>query len=89
MAEKVTLTVPVSDYAVSALSLRFKEGRITIELENTNGDRLIHTIEDPAATTLMLALNKADLSSNSLHRRIFARLITDGVLTGTISGVPD
>jgi len=87
--QKIRLTVPVEDYEVSSLNLRFLEGLIEIEMTNTNGDRLIHLIQNPQATVLMRALNKADLSTNSLQKRIMERLVTDGVLTGTISGVPD
>jgi len=87
--QKIRLTVPVEDYEVSSLNLRFLEGLIEIEMTNTNGDRLVHLIQNPQATILMRALNKADLSTNSLQKRIMERLVTDGVLTGTISGVPD
>ena len=89
MPQKIRLTVPVEDYEVSALNLRFLDGLIEIEMTNTNGDRLIHLIQNPQATVLMRALNKADLSTNSLQKRIMERLVTDGVLTGTISGTPD
>jgi len=89
MPQKIRLTVPVEDYEVSSLNLRFLDGLIEIEMTNTNGDRLIHLIQNPQATVLMRALNKADLSTNSLQKRIMERLVTDGVLTGTISGTPD
>ena len=41
------------------------------------------------ATALMIALNKADLSVKSLHRRVIERAIADGKMVGTISGTPD
>jgi hypothetical protein len=38
----------------------------------------------------MIALNKVNLSTKSLHRRIIEQLQADGLLgTGTISGAPD
>jgi hypothetical protein len=37
----------------------------------------------------MAALNKADLSSNSLQKRVLQKLIDDGVIPGTVSGAPD
>jgi hypothetical protein len=45
--------------------------------------------EGTEATNLMVALNKANLSTKSLHRRIMEKAIADGKLSGTISGVPD
>lgn len=89
MAEKVTLTTPVADYEVSALDLQWTARRIVITLVNSRGDTFLHEILDPQATTLMVALNKANLTANSLHRRIMQQLITDGVIAGTISGAPD
>ena len=41
------------------------------------------------ATTLMKALNKANLSTKSLHKRIMEKAVADGKLSGTISGTPD
>ncbi len=41
------------------------------------------------ATTLMRVLNKANLFTKSLHKRIMEKAVADGKLTGTISGPPD
>ena len=41
------------------------------------------------ATDRMRLLNKANLSTKSLHKRIMEMLINDGRLSGTISGDPD
>lgn len=41
------------------------------------------------AISLMNTLNKANLSTNSLHRRIMNKLIADGHIDGTIIGQPD
>ena len=37
----------------------------------------------------MKALNKADLSVKSLHRRVLERLIADSFLPGLVSGSPE
>jgi len=39
--------------------------------------------------TLLKAQNKMNFSVNSRQKRIFQQLTTDGVLLGTVSGVPD
>ncbi len=42
------------------------------------------------ATSLMVALNKANLSTSSLHKRVLQQLVADGKLTvGTVTGTPD
>lgn len=101
MAEKLDLTAPVTkpaltDYRVERLTLHFNppEGSsIYIQLLGTNGEAFSHAYVDapgsPTATTLLIALNKMDLSTQSLQRRILARLVADGVLAGSITGSPD
>lgn len=41
------------------------------------------------ATDRMRALNRANLSTTSLHRRFLEMLTNDGRLNGSISGTPD
>lgn len=94
MAEILTLTAPVvppsvTTYRVTGLSLNFGGEKITIELTGTNGEKWQHSIVGSTAVTLMVALNKANLSTKSLQRRILERLVVDGVLSGSISGSPD
>jgi hypothetical protein len=44
----------------------------------------------PSGATLLNTLNTANLSSNSLVRRILGRLQTDGYIgTGAVTGTPD
>jgi hypothetical protein len=45
--------------------------------------------EAEGAVTDMIALNKANLSTTSLQRRVMNRLTALGRLSGTISGTPD
>ena len=103
MAEQIDLTTPynpgteVDNFRVTALLLDWKGGKIVISLEGydsgwTGTTRTFvyaDTDGDPVATNLMIALNKADLSTNSLHKRIINQLISDGYLDGSISGTPD
>jgi hypothetical protein len=88
-------------YRVSTLTLDYDGGRITIVLMGENGVQRAEVYndgqdgqgnEDPGgtlATTLMRALNKANLSTKSLHRRIIEKLVADGRLSGSISGDPE
>jgi len=95
MAEKLDLTTPtpsipgVNNYTVDKLILDNGGSRIDVFLLANNGEQLRHSYYDSEADSLMVSLNKADLSTNSLQRRILQRLINDGVLIGSVSGTPD
>lgn len=96
---EVTPSISTTDYRVVFLSLDWDRSTIVIRLRGTNGesrsftyggDRLSATDEQRAeALALMVALNKANLSTKSLQRRILERLIADGKLRGSVSGTPD
>lgn len=93
--EQLDLTTPlttpnVTYYRVTRVYMDFPAAFIKIDLVDTNSRELTHTYTNSTATTFMVALNKANLSVKSLHRRIIERLQADGVLpAGTISGSPD
>lgn len=94
--ESVTLTTPevipqitTTDYRVTYLQMDWPQASIVIHLLGTNGERKEVRYDGAVATTLMVALNTANLSIKSLHRRILERLIADGKLAGTVNGVPD
>jgi len=96
MAETVTLTTPeitpqitTTDYRVSYLQLDIERASVVIHLRGTNGERKEVRYDGPAATSLMGALNTANLSVKSLQRRILERIITDGRIAGAVSGSPD
>lgn len=92
MAEILTLTSPppaLTTYAVVELYFNWDTASIQIGLRGTNGERQTFSYSGVPATALMVALNKANLSIKSLHRRVIEQLQTDGKLTGTISGSPD
>ncbi|KKM14920.1 hypothetical protein LCGC14_1701240 [marine sediment metagenome] len=77
-------------YRVAQLTLDWEHGRIVIRLVGDNGERKEVVFGDADnARSMMRALNKADLSAKSLHRRIIEKLISDGHLVGSISGAPD
>ena len=92
--EEVTLTTPVTTpsitaWKVSSLHLDWDNSQITIKLKGSNGEAKFHSYGGATALTMMTALNKADLSFNSLHRRVLNRLILDGVVLGSVTGAPD
>lgn len=95
-AERVDLTTPdqvragTLAYSVTQLVLDWEQGRIVVRLVGDNGERKEVIFGDADnARDMMRALNTMDLSTKSLHRRIMERLIADGHLAGSISGVPD
>lgn len=86
--EQVTLTTPISQFTVSKLVLDWTAQALIIVIR-TADTSLWFSYNGIEATTLMRQLNTIDLSVKSLHRRILEKLISDGKLSGTISGVPD
>lgn len=97
MAEKLSLTTPVTpaipatnDYTVRSLFLGWDEQRIVVIVRDNNGTTTTATWDGAPAVALMLAINKANLTNNSLHKRVLNQLVTDGKLpTGTVTGIPD
>ena len=92
--EQLDLTTPetapnVTNYRVDALVLDWAGARIDVRVSGTNGEKKSFTYTGTTATTLMIALNKANLTTKSLQRRILERLVTDGLYAGTVSGSPD
>lgn len=61
---------------------------IQILLKDNNGAQLNFSYNGVTATAMMVLLNKANLTSNSLHKRILNQLVSEGKLLGTVSGVP-
>lgn len=93
MAEQIDLTTPiqppsVANYSVESLLLDWGGAKIIIVLKDNTGALVTFTYTNSTATNLIVALNKANLTSNSLQRRIFTQLIADGKLSGTVSGSP-
>jgi len=96
--EQVDLTTPeiwpapppaTSLWKVDGLFLNWSGQRIIVTLMGQNGEKKHVEYEGQMAITFMVALNKANLSTKSLQRRILERLMADGHLLGTISGTVD
>ena len=93
MAEQIDLTTPiqppsVANYTVGTLVLDWTNARIFITLKDNNGVDAVFSYVGSQATNMMIALNKANLTNNSLQKRIFTQLIADGKLSGSVSGSP-
>lgn len=54
-----------------------------------NGLTHSHTWRGASADVDILAIQKANLTTVSMHRRIMLKAIADNVFAGTISGTPD
>ena len=94
MAEQLDLTTPVTtpditSWRVVYLELNWAAQSIRIGLLGTNGETSHHNYNGEVAETMMINLNKVNLSTTSLQRRILERLLADGLLVGSISGTPD
>src|SRR5688572_30163465 len=94
--ESLSLTTPVTPtgptttaYTVQRLLLAWDDAFIYILVRDNNGVSTPAFYAGAQATTLMRALNVADLPAMSLHRRILQQLVKDGKLPpGSITGTP-
>lgn len=75
-------------YRIARLTLDWDAACIDIVLKDNTGGTQTHTYSGAEATAMMLTLNTANLTNNSLHKRTLNKLITDGKLVGTVSGTP-
>jgi len=90
--ETLSLTTPqsVTGYTVRGLHLLWTEAIIRVELNDGFGKVLNFIYSGAPATSLMVSLNKANLTTQSLHSRILSQLVTDGKLpAGAVTGTPD
>lgn len=90
--EALTLTSPISvtSYTIEFLWLDWQNAKIVIRLVDQTGIVSTYQYDGAAATALMISLNKANLTTSSLHKRVLQQLVTDGKLTaGTVTGTPD
>lgn len=101
MAEILTLPTavdpPKTVFRISLLAFDWQHSTIKAHVREFDpasgafGERvIIAQYSGSAAMAVMLALNKANLSQQSLHQRVMARLVSDGKIpTGTVSGLPE
>ena len=78
----------VSTYRIDRIVLDWASACIDITLRDNTGGMTSATYSGQEATDMMLILNTANLTNNSLHKRTLTKLIADGKLDGTISGNP-
>lgn len=105
MAERIDLTTPIPSaprWFVETITLRRglscaggaitavpPDSAIIVTLIAENGQHKIHQWTGAAADTLILGLNKANLSTNTLNKRVLDKLIADGVILGVSAGTAD
>lgn len=94
--EAVTLTTPIAKPATSSctltsLYLDIAATRIVATLSCNNGDQITKQYDSfstPTGATLLSSLNvSANSAGNSLIKKVYARLIADGVMAGTVTGI--
>lgn len=93
--EAVTLTAPIvttaSGCALDTLILDVTRARIVAVLTCAGGAPITKQYDSfttPTGATLLHSLNTGNFSVNSLVKAVYNRLITDGVIAGTVSGTP-
>ena len=96
MAEILTLATPVvrvavNGFTISRIALVWEApSHVTVDLLGDDGvERRSFAWTGAEAVVLLTAFNVVNLSTKSLHKRVFERLISDGYLSGTITGVPN
>lgn len=92
--EKITQEVATifpneTDWEIDTLLLAWRAQRIHIDVISNVGTKRSKEYTGIDATNKMVALNKANLTTKSLHKRIMEFLQADGVISGTITGTPD
>lgn len=94
--EAVTLTAPIAKPSTSSCTLDsvlldVAGKRIVATLTCNNGDQVSKQYDaftTPTGATLLSSLNvSANSAGNSLIKKVYARLIADAVLAGTVTGV--
>ena len=92
--EQLDLDTPIagpsiSTYKIIEIRMNWPNGEIDCTLADELGKTISCQYRGPEATSLMLTLNTANLSTKSLHKRTIEKLQADGKLpSGTISGTP-
>lgn len=77
------------DFSGPFIESKPEQSFIEVILVGQNGLHKRHRWSGVDADAMIVALNKASLTTNTLTKRIFARLVQDGVLAGTVEGATD
>jgi hypothetical protein len=94
MAEQLDLAAPIvpptrTTYTIKLIVLDWTAQVTQVRLAGSDGVEVLAEWTGAAAVALMTALNTANLSTSSLHKRVLQKCVTDGKLpSGTVSGVP-
>lgn len=103
MSESITLTTPVvkpsqTGIVIDRITIDVTAKSVLIQWLGNNGEAGSAAYPTPApqgsvqptGATIITTLNTANLSANSLVKRVLQRLQTDGYLAaGNVSGTPD
>lgn len=84
--EKVTNKYHVISFLMDVVAL---DGLVQIVLRDNNNELSNYSYQGAAATAMIKQLNTANLTTKSMHKRILEKLSNDGLLPGTVTGVPD
>lgn len=91
--EAVTRTAPIvktdTGCSLDTLILDVTRSRIVAQLVCPGGDPITKQYDSfttPTGATLLTSLNRGNFSVNSLVKAVYNRLITDGVISGTVTG---
>jgi hypothetical protein len=99
MPETVNLAAPITKPATTAIQLQSLNidliaGSVYVVWKGDNNEIFSASYPtpspnaQPSGMALITALNTANLSTVSLVKRIYNRLITDGYIAGTVAGTP-
>lgn len=98
MMEELTLTNPettpaktTTGYRVKQLLLESELDQIGIVVRGTNGELKSFSYEGTKAHNMIIAINKANNSVKSMHKRILEQLATDfpEQMGGVVTGAPE
>lgn len=84
-AEKLALESPVTSYKIGTLILNWPGQYVRIDLIGDDGSVKSIAYDGPQALALLNALSKADLSVESLQKRLLDKLVIDNKVKGSVS----
>lgn len=96
-AEVTTLTTPLTKPSqttcrVNTIYLDITAKTVDISVIGNNNEVATKTYNastNPTGAAVLSTLNTANLTTNSLIKRVLTRLATDAVCVGTVTGTPD